>query len=183
MTSTAPKLTIEHHDSTGLNGEREALLEVYAEVYADRLDDPFFSLQRYWGRVESYASRPGFALAVGKIDDSMIGYALGYTLPDGSGWWRGLRSSAAPDDLRETGTRTFALTEIMVRDRWRRRGYARQLHDALLEDRPEDRATLLVLPDNVPARAAYESWGWLKLGELQPFDDAPTYDAMIKIFR
>ncbi len=75
--------------------------------------------------------------------------------------------------------RTFAINEIMVRPAWRRRGYARALHDALLYDRPEERAILLVLPDNTAAQAAYRSWGWYKLGELQPFEDSPVFDAMV----
>ncbi|WP_410677126.1 GNAT family N-acetyltransferase [Amycolatopsis sp. cmx-4-68] len=67
----------------------------------------------------------------------------------------------------------------MVLSTWRRRGYAKQLHDALLADRSEERATLLVKPDNVPARTAYLSWGWQLFGQLQPFADAPIYDALM----
>jgi GNAT superfamily N-acetyltransferase len=40
--------------------------------------------------------------------------------------------------LTETGQRTFAFNELMVRPQWRRRGYATALHDALLRHRPED---------------------------------------------
>jgi hypothetical protein len=58
--------------------------------------------------------------------------------------------------------------------------YARALHDALLADRPERRATLLVDPNNTPARSAYLSWGWTQLGTLQPFADARVYDAMVR---
>ena len=82
-------------------------------------------------------------------------------------------------DRKDDGHRTFALTEIMIRGPWRRQGYARHLHDALLRNRKEERATLLVLPDNAPAKAAYAAWGWRKLGELKPFEDSPTYDSMI----
>ncbi|MGQ0719558.1 MAG: GNAT family N-acetyltransferase [Pseudonocardiales bacterium] len=67
----------------------------------------------------------------------------------------------------------------MVRPQWRRRGYASALHDALLRHRHEERATLLVRPDNTAAHHAYRSWGWHKIGELQPFDDAPIFDAMV----
>lgn len=67
----------------------------------------------------------------------------------------------------------------MVRPQWRRRGYATALHDALLRHRAEARATLLVRPDNTAAHRAYRSWGWRKIGELQPFDDAPIFDAMV----
>jgi hypothetical protein len=36
-----------------------------------------------------------------------------------------------------------------------------------------------VLPENAAAQSAYVAWGWYKIGDLQPFDDAPIYDAML----
>ena len=179
MTTAAPKLTVERAHTEGLHSQREELLAVYEEIYADHLDDPFFSVARYWERLRAYASREGFGLTLGHLNSELIGYALGYPLPATSGWWTGLRQNVGADLLRETGHRTFAVNEIMVRAAWRRRGYARALHDALLRDRPEERATLLVEPDNTPARSAYLSWGWRKLGDLQPFPDAPVYEAML----
>ncbi len=179
MTTAVPQLTVQRYDASGLHEHRDELLTVYAEVYADRLDDPFFSLPRYWERLEAYGQREGFTLVTGRLDGELVGYALGYTLPAGSRWWQGLRQDVEPSVLEESGQRTFALTEIMVQENRRRQGYARALHDALIQDRAEERATLLVLPENVPARSAYLSWGWYKLGELQPFADAPVYDAMM----
>lgn len=179
MNNAASELTIQHHDAAGLHEQRETVLAIYAEVYPQDLDDPFHSLPRYWERVEAYASRDGFGFVTGSVDGELIGYALGYPLPARSRWWEGIRGEVAPDLLAETGNRTFAINELMVRPGWRRRGYARELHDALLSNRPEQRATLLVRPDNTPAQAAYRSWGWSKLGELQPFPDAPVFDAMI----
>lgn len=179
MTTGVPSPSVEHLGADALQDRREELLAVYAEVYSAQLDAPFFSLPRYWERLEGYASRDGFAMRLGRLGDDLVGYALGYTLPAGSRWWEGLRQDVPKDLLVEDGHRTFGLNEIMVRAPWRRRGYARALHDALLADRAEERATLLVLPDNVPAGSAYRSWGWYKLGELQPFPDAPVYDAML----
>jgi GNAT superfamily N-acetyltransferase len=180
MVTTTPELTIEQWDAHGIREQRDELLAVYTEVYAERLGDPFFSPERYWERVEAYASRDGFSLVTGRLGDMLVGYAMGFTLPHGSGWWRGFRGEVDPELLTEDGRRTFALTYMMVRQAWQRRGYARALHDALLRDRAEQRAALLVIPDNVPARGAYLSWGWYVLGELQPFDDAPVYDAMVR---
>jgi ribosomal protein S18 acetylase RimI-like enzyme len=179
VATAAFSLSVEAIEAHNLPAVKDFLLDVYAEVYADQLDDPFFSLPRYWERLQGYAARDGFSIVIGRVGESVTGYALGYTLPAASQWWRGLRAEVDPDLLREDGHRTFAVTEIMVLADHRRRGYAGQLHDALVSDRDEQRATLLVLPDNAPAKAAYESWGWFKLGELQPFDDAPVYDAMM----
>ena len=162
-----------------MRAQRAALLAVYEEVYVDQLDDPFFAPSRFWQRLENYAGWPGFALVTGHLLDDLIGYTLGYTLPERSGWWGGFRGEVDPGLLKEDGQRTFALTQLMVLPAWQRRGYARALHDALLSNRPEERATLLVKPDNIPARTAYLSWGWQVLGQLQPFDDAPVYDALL----
>lgn len=179
MTPPDQDLHVTTHGATDLLELRPPLLDVYAEVYADRLADPFFSLPRYWERVEAYASRNGFGVAMGRLDGEVIGYAMGFTLPEGSLWWRGLVEKVDPALLVEDGRRTFAISEIMVRAPWRRLGHARALHDALLRERTEERATLLVLPDNAPAQAAYRSWGWRRVGGVKPFDDSPTYDAML----
>lgn len=56
-----------------------------------------------------------------------------------------------PGFTTETGNRTFAFSELMVRKLWAGRGIAHALHDELLRTRPETRATLLALPDNTDA--------------------------------
>ena len=87
----------------------------------------------------------------------------------------------APDGFADEhgGTRTFVLTEIMVREPWRRQGIARRLHDMLLEGRREERAILTVRQDNDAAHAAYASWGWRKVGLMHPFPDAPIYNTLV----
>ncbi len=64
-----------------MQGLRDLLLTVYAEVYSSQLTDPFYTPERYWERLESYARWPGFALVTGWLGDDLIGYSLGYTLP------------------------------------------------------------------------------------------------------
>jgi ribosomal protein S18 acetylase RimI-like enzyme len=71
----------------------------------------------------------------------------------------------------------------MVRPAWRRQGYARALSTALLDGRPEERATLLVRAENAPAYAAYKSWGFQPIGQVQPFDDSPLYEAMVRALK
>jgi GNAT superfamily N-acetyltransferase len=171
-------LNIEYCVASDLSVHRDELLAVYMDAYSDKLDSTFFTPDRYWERVEAYAARDGYALVLGRIDTQLVGYAMGFTLPAGSTWWSGLTTPVDPALTAEDGSRTFAITYMMVRMAYRRRGYARVLHDALLRNRHEQRAALLVQPDNTAARTAYHSWHWRQIGMLQPFPDAPLYEAM-----
>lgn len=68
----------------------------------------------------------------------------------------------------------------MVRASFTGRGIARALHDQLLRERSEARATLLVRPGNTTAYRAYLRWGWTKATELRPpWPDAPLFDVLI----
>ncbi|MEV0457779.1 GNAT family N-acetyltransferase [Catellatospora methionotrophica] len=180
MHTRTSDLSITTHDAAGLAEHMGLVLDTYAEVYATEIAaDPFFSVPRYQDRLNAYASRAGFALALGYTGDELAGYVLGFRLPEGSGWWSGLQDAVDPEMLIEDGTRTVAICEIMVKEMYRRRGYARRLHDAFLHDRTEERATLLVDPINTPAKSAYRSWGWLRIGGVRPFPDSPLYDGML----
>jgi ribosomal protein S18 acetylase RimI-like enzyme len=180
MTIQYGELAVVPYSAEGLHERKEAVLTVYREVYAEWLDDPFFTPERFWERLEAYSFRDGFQLVTGRVGDELVGFSLGETLPAKSGWWRGFRGDADPDLLRETGMRTFAINELMVRPAWRRRGYAKALTYALLADRPEERATLLVRAENTAAYTAYLSWGFMTIGQVKPFDDSPVYEAMVR---
>jgi len=166
-------------DADGLHRQRDDVLATYEEVYAGHLDDPYDSPSRYWKRLAAYASRSGFAAVTARVGQDFVGYALGYPLPAETRWWAGLKIEVDSSFVAEDGSRTFVLDEIMVRADWRRQGHAMSLHDELLRDRAEERATLLVRQDNLPARLAYLRWGWQTVGPLQPFAAGPTFDAMV----
>lgn len=183
MPNAPNELTTKRHDADGMQAQKAELLAVYQEVYTERLSQPFFYPERFWHRLEGYAARDGFRLVTGRVGNELVGFTLGETLPAGSGWWRGFKGHVDPELLHETGSRTFAINELMVRRAWRRRGYAKALSDALLEGRTEDRATLLVRAENKPAYSAYLSWGFAVIGQVQPFDDSPVYEAMVKELR
>jgi GNAT superfamily N-acetyltransferase len=123
----ATELTIQRHGGHGLLEQEDELLAVYREVYAERLNDPFFYPARFWERLEGGSSRDGFRLVTGRINAELVGFTLGSVLPSDTGWWRGLTSNVDPELLRETGTRTFGINELQVRPAWRRRGYAKAL--------------------------------------------------------
>lgn len=68
----------------------------------------------------------------------------------------------------------------MVRPRWRKTGVSKLLHEALLADRPEALAVLLVDSDHPKVQRLYETWGYRKVGSRQPFPDSPVYFVMMK---
>jgi ribosomal protein S18 acetylase RimI-like enzyme len=174
-------LTITEHDGPAVKELTDAVIvPLYEATHADQLDNPFYSTERFVERLHAYASRDGFALALARDElGAPVGQAFGYPLPPGSRWWDGLITDVPDGFTTETGTRTFALTELMVHPDHQRQGIARALHDRLLRARPEQRATLLVRADNTAANIAYAHWGWDVAGRLRPFPDSPTYDALL----
>jgi ribosomal protein S18 acetylase RimI-like enzyme len=175
-------LTLRSYDATSATGIlHDVLIPVWEAVYADiAADDPFFTTKRFLQRFDGYTRAPGFSLCTATQPTGQpVGLAFGYTLQPGSRWWSGLQTPMPDDFTTEDGHRTFAINEIMVLEPHRRHGIATALHRELLSTRPEPRATLLVEPDNHPARNAYLHWGWQPIGTLKPFPDSPTYDSMI----
>jgi len=86
-------------------------------------------------------------------------------------WWRQLTTPLPDEITAEHPGRTFALVELLVRASWRRQGIAETLHDLILADRPEERATLTVRPTATPAQHALRKWGWRKVARTR--DDGP----------
>lgn len=141
----------------------DELQALHAEVYADppygRGEDAAVFADRF--RVQS--RQPGFQLAEARHGGYLVGYAAGMPLRPSTSWWRNLTTRLPEDVTAEHPGRTFALVELLVRAAWRRQGIARDLHDLLLRNRPEERATLTVLPAATPAQSAFRNWGWHKV--------------------
>lgn len=155
------------------------LVAVYCEIHADPKDE-FHSEDRYRRQLANHMSVPGWKLVAATKDNELVGYAYGLPLPATTRWWQGLQTAMPAGFAAEDGHRTFAISEIMVRALWRRQGVARALHDELLAGRTEERATLLVEPNNAPAQAAYAKWGYDKVAELRPsWEHAPTFDVLV----
>jgi GNAT superfamily N-acetyltransferase len=173
------RLVLSHHSSAELDGLRDELLDVHADANAEFLHLPFFAVEAFWKRLQGYSGGLNFDLVAGRIDGQLVGYAFGSTLPADTAWWSaGLQDAKDPDVTRETGTRTYAFREFLVRRAFQGHGHGRRLHDELLSGRPEERATLLVRPDN-PARELYLRWGWTTVGRIKPGPEFPDYEAMV----
>src|SRR6516225_11419787 len=170
----------------GLLGGKQAaehageLLDLHAEVYAEapyRRNEDGGQLAR---RFAVQRRQPGFVLAEARHGDYLVGYASGMPLRPSTSWWKNLTAPLAAEVTTEHAGRTFALTELLVRAPWRRQGIAGSLHNLILDGRPEERATLAVLPGAVAAQQAFPKWGWSRVARTRgPQDGSPVLDVLV----
>lgn len=172
--------TFTHNDAGSAQPVTDQLVQVYLEVYAGEGGE-FYSEERIRQQLGSHMHADGWELVAARADGGVLaGYVYGFPLQRGANWWRGLLTAVDPAVVEETGSRTFALCELLVRAPWRGRGAGRALHDEILAGRREERATLLVEQGNETTLSAYARWGWIVLGKLRPsWPGAPELDALI----
>jgi GNAT superfamily N-acetyltransferase len=162
------------------DGERtetllDALADVYQEVYAEPPynSGPLFARAAFMERTKSQTPVDGFTLITAETEAMLAGFSFGFSL--GTRWWGG---QATPPPPEVQGASKFAVIELVVRKQFRGTGLGRTLLTTLLEDRPEEYATLLSVTE-APAHDLYVRWGWYSVGSVQPRPDAPIMDALV----
>ena len=148
-------------------GELQAL---HGEVYAAPPYGGAGDAARFADRFRVQRRQPGFVLAEARHGGYLVGYAAGFPLRPSTSWWRHLTAQVPEEVTAEHPGRTFEVAELLVRASWRRQGIGATLHDLILRHRPEERATLAVLPAAAPAQAALRSWGWRKVARTRDPD-------------
>jgi ribosomal protein S18 acetylase RimI-like enzyme len=168
-------LTLRHSNGAETATLREQILPVYAASRADQLHIAWYSPEQFWDRlVGIHAKTRDFDLVTGWIDDVVVGYAFGSPRDTDDLWGDIL---GVYPDMTPSGD-VYVFREFAVSPTWQRHGFGARIHDELLHHRPEQAAYLLVRPDNAAAQAAYSSWGWKQIGQIKPFPELPTFDAL-----
>jgi GNAT superfamily N-acetyltransferase len=174
-----PDMTFQLLDGTGAAAHAAELQALHAEVYADppygRNDAALFA-----DRFRVQRRQPGFVLAEARHGGYLVGYAAGVPLRPSTSWWRDLTAPLPEEVTAEHPGRTFALIEVLVRASWRRQGVAHTLHDLILRNRREERATLTVPPAATPAQNAFRKWGWRRVARTRdPRPGSPVSDVLV----
>lgn len=175
-------ITVQRYEMPQAAKQFDAILPVYEEVYAE---PPYCEGPRevaeFLDRLDDQLNRPGFRLAIAAADAAVIGFSFGFLLPADTHWWTDELKPLPDEFTHENGQRTFAIIELAVRARFRRRGVGSRLHATLSDRLTAERITLAVRPEPeaAPARAAYVAWGYRKVGQAQPWYGAPIYDTMM----
>ncbi|MFJ6195388.1 GNAT family N-acetyltransferase [Micromonospora sp. NPDC092111] len=170
---------LDHYDAGQAQRIVDELVALYLKVYPGGSE--FHSEDRYRRQLAGHMQSSGWDLVTATVKGELVGYTYGFPLSAQTRWWGGIKQPAPAGFTEEDGTRTFALSELLVHPAWQHRGVGRALHYELLSNRAEERSTLLAEPDNVAAQAAYRSWGWQKVAKLQPsWSGAPLYDVLTR---
>lgn len=167
-----PALELRHYGHANLPEIRQTLIDVHADVHADRMADDAF-LRKFPWFVDHWGGSPGFSCVIAYDRGEPAGFSYGAPGTRGREWWREHLDPAPAK------SRTFHFSELMVREQWRRTGTSERLHRALMDTRDEALATLLVDVTHPKVQALYESWGYRKVGEDQPFPDSPVFAVML----
>jgi ribosomal protein S18 acetylase RimI-like enzyme len=176
----APEITFQLLDGTRAAEHDAELQALHAEVYADPPYRETDGAGEYARRFRVRRRQPGFVLAEARSGGYLVGYAAGMPLRPSTSWWRDLTTPLPGEDTAEHPGRTFAMTDLLVRASWRRQGIGQTLHDLILRGRPEERATLTVLPAAAPAQNAFQSWGWRKVARTRdPHPGSPVSDVLV----
>jgi GNAT superfamily N-acetyltransferase len=176
----APDITFELLDGRHAAAHEADLRALHAEVYAE---PPYLHQEdaaAFAGRFRVQRRQPGFVLAEARSGGYLVGYAAGMPLRPSTSWWRDLTTPVPDDVTAEHPGRTFALVDLLVRASWRRQHIGQALHDLILSGRPEERATLAVLPAAAPARSAFQAWGWHRVARRRdPGAGSPVSDVLV----
>ena len=174
-------ITVERMDGSAAAQAVDAFRLIYADVFAEppyneTADDVAATFRRFRSQTRKRTFRAALARTEG---GEPVGMAYGYPVEPDTGWWDEL-TEPVPDDMRrEDGHRTFGLMELAVRAPCRGQGVARRLHETLLEVIEAERVLLNVHPDSKAASAAYQAWGYRKIGEARPWAGPDLYDVML----
>ncbi|MEV4872511.1 GNAT family N-acetyltransferase [Streptomyces syringium] len=147
---------------------REQLADLHGSAYDEPPGEAFDGRSRFMDRLAEHAALPGFDLVVAD-DGGPVGCAYGFPVTRDGAHWRGF-VGPVPEELEEltAAGRVFAVAELMVLPRRRRRGIGKRLHDRLLSGTGAALAAGFLAPGAEAARSACRAWGWTAVGRLRP---------------
>lgn len=164
----------------------EPVCELFAAVFGapplSRAADVMAHQRRSF---RSLMARPTFGMVTATDSGTLAGFAYGYGLPGDTRWWEGMQVPVPSETTGEWDGRTFAVIDLAVAHAYQRQGIGARMLDTLLASRPEERATLAVVPDNTPAHSFYRGTGWEHVGLVKgaPQHTSPYFELYVRPIR
>ncbi|ARQ68591.1 hypothetical protein [Streptomyces marincola] len=101
---------------------------------------------------------------------ALVGCAYGFRAERGGRWWESFTEGQDGLPAVAAARQVFVVTGPVVAPGRRRGQIGTRLHRELLSRNGTLPQLALLQPGNAPARAAFQSWGWGKAGQLTPRD-------------
>jgi len=145
---------------------REDLADLYVKSAVGAAGEQYRDREGFLRRLADDVRRPGFALLAAETT-TMVGYAFGHPVGRDGSWWRGF-GGALPWSIGQltASEQVFTLTQVVAHPHEQNRDIADRLQERLLTDRHAALGVTLVHPYDRAARTAFQSWGWLEIGEI-----------------
>lgn len=157
--------------------ERRDIADLYAEAMAEADGARVLAREDFLRRFADHdVQQPGFDMVVA-ADPAPVGCAFGFRADRGGPWWDAFRDRPTEVGELSAARQIFVVAELMVVPRQQRRRVAGRMLRELLARSGAAVALTLLDPGNAPGRAAYQSWGWTKAGQLTPADGTPPAEA------
>ncbi|AUA14268.1 hypothetical protein CFP59_06446 [Streptomyces malaysiensis subsp. malaysiensis] len=168
---SAAGLDIRHFGHDDLADIRQTIIDLHAAAAGPDRDDDF--KKKFPWFVDHWGGHPEFSCVIAFDGDKAVGFAYGAPANPGREWWREYLDPAPEKEL------TFSYSELAVIPEWRKQGVAERLTRTLMAGRDEVLVVLLVDLEHPRVQALYETWGFRKVGERQPFPDSPVFAVML----
>ena len=150
---------IELVDAAGFAPHVDAAVDIYMAA----LGRPPEVLASRRASTRDHLPEPGFRAVLVWSDADLVGFGYGYDHLPGQ-WWHDLVVDALTAEVSARWmSAAFQVTEVHVLPRHQRQGLGRRLMQALLDGVPRTTAVLSAFDEPTPARALYQSLGFVDL--------------------
>jgi hypothetical protein len=145
---------------------RENLADLYVQSAIGAGGREYRDREGFLRRLAGDIRRPGFALLVAETT-TLAGYTFGFPVGRDGSWWRGFAGTLPWSIGQFTAAgQVFTLTQVVAHPHEQNRDIAGRLQERLLTDLHASLGVTLVPPYDRAARTAFQSWGWLEIGEI-----------------
>lgn len=165
MTSTASDkaITIQSvlpetlHQGSTTSGIRE----IYKELFSGPpYYEPEGSASAFVERLQNQTDREGWRLLTAEQNGPLLGFVYGYISRQGQWWHDRVTSEFEPALVEQWFEDSFVLVEFGVRASARGQGIGSRLHDAILNEIPNQVALTMTHQEKNPVVAFYLNRGW-----------------------
>ncbi|MDB1087562.1 hypothetical protein PJ985_08280 [Streptomyces sp. ACA25] len=159
--------------------QRDDFADLQSVAYRGTPQEATYDRDEFLRRFADHVQQPEFEMIIAS-NPALVGCSYGFRVDRDSTWWDGFQDIPEHIEQLTASQHVFCLAELMVLPEERRHHVGGKLHDQVLSRSGAPVAITLLEPGDVPARTAFQAWGWTKTGQLHRRSDATPLEAWIR---